>query len=153
MIRIPVLLFLFLAAAGCRSKEKTYDYAAHRFDPQVIERLPLYDSLSRLLIQNFPSLQPDIKEKNSILYERSKGPSFRSVTLPPETVAKINGYLQQLGENFITGFSVYKDSSIKYFVRDTYLEPYYLTVRDRLSYFPNGRIMKHREPPLIKTRP
>ena len=67
--------------------------------------------------------------------------------LPSDAAEKINRIMNELGDKFLTEFSVYKDSSIKYSVRDTDLEAYGITVRERLSYLSNGSTMRRREPP------
>jgi hypothetical protein len=148
MPRISVLpiLLLFLAG-GCRSKNKAYDYKTHPFDKEVIARLPLYDSLSQVLLANFAALQDEIREHSSFDYGRSQGAVLVNPKLPPEATEKINRYMSQLGDKFLSEFSVYKDSTIKYSVKDTNLEGYNITVRERLSYLPNGGTMQRREPP------
>jgi hypothetical protein len=144
MFRISILL---LFAAGCRSDSADYDYQNHPFDQQVIARLPLYDSISAVLIRNFPALMPDIKEQSAFEYRRSEGANSLYQKLPRPAAEKISGYLAQLGDGFLTAIDVYRDSSIRYSIRDTYLEKYYVTIRDRLSYYPNGGNMRRREAP------
>ena len=140
-------IILLFVVAGCRSKEKTYDYKSHPFDKEVIARLPLYDSLSQVLLANLSAMQKDMKEHASFDYGRSMGAKLVNPQLPKDATEKINHYMAQLGDKYLTEFSVYKDSSIKYSVRDTNLEGYDITARERLSYLPNGGKMQHREPP------
>lgn len=143
------LLFiaLFFLAAGCGSERKAYDAKSHPFDQQVIARLPLYDSISRVLLQNFSALQEEMKEHSSFDYSFSSTTGLVNPTLPQEAAKRINSLQKQLGETFLFELSVYKDSSIKFSIRDTDLDGYDLTVRERLSYLPNGGTMQRREPP------
>ncbi|RYZ27004.1 MAG: hypothetical protein EOO10_13980 [Chitinophagaceae bacterium] len=146
MIRLTILL-LCLLAAGCGSNEKAYDSKAYPFDPQVIAKLPLYDSISRVLLQNFSALQEEIKEHASFDYSFSGTASVVNPKLPREAAEKIKAYQAQLGKDFLFEFSVYKDSTIKYSVRDTDVKDHNVTVRERLSYLPNGGTMQRRASP------
>ena len=146
MTRLFTLLLLFFAA-GCGSNNKTYNYKNHPFDTKVIAKLPLYDSISQVLLQNFSALQDEMKEHSSFDYGRSKTANLVNPALPAEAAEKINRYMKQLGDDFLTEFSVYKDSSIKYSVRDTDLKGYGIIARERLSYLPNGGTMQRRESP------
>jgi len=69
--------------------------------------------------------------------------------LPQEPGTKVKQWFKQLGDSLIFGFTLYKDSSVKIFVRDTYLDAYKLNVRERLSFNPKGATIKNRE---FKTR-
>jgi hypothetical protein len=146
MPKLFLIVCVFLTA-NCGSNDPVYDYQNHRFDLQVIEKLPAYDSLSHLLIQNFSSMQQDIKENNYFDYGRAQDTSYLYKKLPRESADKVISYFSQLGENFINGFAVFKDSTIKYYIRDKYLDSFSLTIRERLSYFPNGGTMPQRESP------
>lgn len=146
MNRLSFIAFFFLVA-GCGSKNKAYDYKNHPFDQQVIAKLPLYDSISRVLLQNFLALQEEMKEHASFDYSFSGTASFVNPKLPREAVERISAYQAQLGDQFLSEFSVYKDSTIKYSIRDTDLKFDDVTVRERLSYLPNGGTMQRRKAP------
>ena len=146
MARLTALLLL-LFIAGCGSGNKTYDYKSHPFDQQVIAKLPLYDSISQVLLQNFAALQNEIKEHSSFDFGRSGTAKLVNPDLPAEAAEKIDRYMKELGEDFLTEFSVYKDSSIKYSIRDTEVKGYDITARERLSYLPNGGTMQRRQAP------
>jgi hypothetical protein len=98
-------------------------------------------------LQNFSALQEEIKEHSSFDYSFSGTASMLNPKLPQEAAEKIKTYQSQLGDRFLFEFSVYKDSTIKYSVRDTDLEGSDVIVRERLSYLPNGGTMQRREPP------
>ncbi len=146
MLKFFTLLFI-LSAAGCGSKNKTYNYKNHPFDEQVITKLPLYDSIGQLLIQNFAALQQEMKDHSSFDYGRSAAATLVNPRLPPDVSEKINGFMKELGSDYLSEFSVYKDSTIRFSIRDTDLKEYGITARERLSYLPNGGSMQRREPP------
>jgi hypothetical protein len=147
MKRLFTLLFLCFAVGCGSNNKKTYNYKNHPFDAQVIARLPLYDSISQVLLQNFAALKDEMKDHSSFDFGRSKTAILVNPALPADAAEKINHYMKQLGDDYLTEFSVYKDSSIKYSVRDTDLKGYDITARERLSYLPNGGTMQRREPP------
>lgn len=146
MVRISIFC-LSIFAASCGTDSKTYDYKSHRFDPQVIAKLPLYDSISHVLLQNFAALQDEMKEHSSFDYGFSSSMSLVNPKLPAEAAEKIERFRKELGKDFLTELSVYKDSTIKYSIRDTELKGYDVTARERLSYLPNGGTMQRREAP------
>jgi len=148
MRSISVILFLCLAA-GCRPKDFTSIFQNQKFDQQVIEKLPLYDSLSKVLLHYYPSIQERVRKNNSykyIIYFDSTYQEF-----PKEESAKIKELVTQLGKKFIYGFEVFKDTTIKVYIRDSYLKPYHLRVMERLSYYPAGGHIMRREFPAKDT--
>ena len=146
MVTRFLILLLLSFAAGCGSKNE-YNYQQYGFDQQVISKLPLYDSIGQVLLQNFAALQEEMKEHSSFDYGRSKTARLVNPALPAAAAEKIHTYMEALGDDFLTEFSVYKDSSIKFSVRDKALEGHDLVARERLSYLPNGGRMQRREPP------
>ena len=144
MTKLTLLFLLFLA--GCRTAEE-YNYAQHQFDPQTIKKIPLYDSLRQVLLQNLSVLEPQIKEEGAFMYNRSEGDLPLNGKMPAAAAEKINQYFAQLGDKYFGGFSVYKDSTIRYTVRDTFLERYQLNIREHISYYPNGGTMRRRKAP------
>ena len=114
-------------------------------------RLPLYDSLSELLLSKFPALQEEMKEHASFDYGRSAGANLVNPKLPSGVAEKVDELIAQLGDKFLTEFSVYKDSTIKYSIRDINVKGHDITVRERLSYFPKGSNMSPKEPPTKDT--
>ena len=137
-----IILFLCLGTA-CGPKD--YDFQNHKFDQQVIEKLPVYDNLSKDLLKYYPSIQDLIMKESVFRYMISWDTNYLYKNLPAAGARNIKQYLTQLGENFIYGFEAYKDSTIKILIRDTYLEPYRLHVRERLSFYPTEVNTKKRE--------
>ena len=143
MVKMYAVLCLLLAIS-CRPKS-TYDFANHKFDQKVIDKIPIYDSLAKLLIQNFPSIQEYFKQNPSYHYE----PYWDSVDLykrfPQESAAHIDKVYHLLGDNFIYAFEVFRDSSVRFSIRDSYNKEHQLTIREYLSYYPNGATSKKRD--------
>jgi hypothetical protein len=149
MTRIFALLLLCFVV-GCGTKDHPYDYQHYGFDKQVIGKLPLYDSLVSLLIKNYP-----------LIYQHTKGPFYRFIPsedgtrlykeLPQEDAVKVKDYFTQIGDSLITGFDFYRDSTIKIFVRDIYVQSDHLNIEERLSFYPNEAGIKRKEYPIKDT--
>ena len=146
MSRLSIIMLSFLVA-GCGSREKKYDFKSYPFDQQVIDKLPLYDSIGRVLLQNFAVLQNEMKEHSSFDYSFEGTTGLVNPELPKAMVEKIRSVQAQLGNQFLFEISVYKDSTIRYSVRDSSLKGFDIIARERLSYLPNGGPMQRREAP------
>jgi len=90
-------------------------------------------------------MQEGIKADNYFDYRNFPDTTELYKIFPRAAADKIISYFSQLGEHFIKRFSVFKDSTIRYSIRDSSLEQFSLTMREWLSYFPNGGMMQHRE--------
>ncbi len=135
MLRTIILVTLCLAAA-CRSKH--YDFKNHPFDKQVIEKLPIYDSLGRAIISHYSAIYKPTKSEPTYVYIDYQDGDEIYQNLPPDVAAKIKTYIIQLGPAFFYGFDLYKDSTMKIYVKDTLLKSYHLEIYERLSFFPAG---------------
>ena len=127
----------FCLLAACRSGQP-YDIKNHPFNKQVIEKLPIYDSLGKAIIQHYSAIYKPTKGEPSYVYIDYQDGDEIYKGLSPDEAAKIKGYITQLGPNFFYGFDLYKDSTMKIYVRDTLLKSYCLEIAERLSYFPAG---------------
>lgn len=150
LTRLSLVLFLF-AAAGCDTEKEEIedDYNNYKFDQQVINRLPVYDSLASAILENFHSFQKYIKEGDSYRSFRympsSKDPDV-FIKLPPEAAPKIDPYFTRLGNDLIYRFDVFKDSSIKIYVRTRFSSKSQVDIRESLSYYPAGNIRRREFP-------
>ena len=139
-----LLLFLF-TVAGCDTGEKEVEkeYSNYKFDQQVIDKLPLYDSLVSAIIDNFPSFAKFIKDEDSYRSFRyipaSEDPDV-FIKLPPAAAPQIMPYYNRIGKDFIYGFDVFKDSSIKIHVRSRFLPESKVDIAEHLSYYSGGNI-------------
>jgi hypothetical protein len=151
-----VLLFFFCFTVGCRqdSEEVSSLYNQSRFDPNVIEKLPLYDSLVSAILEKSSFFQQSIDEKSSY-----RGYKYRPLSddadvvkkLPQEVAAKINLYYNKLGKDFIYGFDVFKDSTIKICIRRNESNTSGVNIFEYLSYYPPGTNIQKREFPVKDT--
>lgn len=150
MARISVIIFLCLAAS-CRNKNLTSIFQNHKFDKEVIDKLPLYDSLTNVLLENYPSIRPHIEPEGSYRYLPAEDGNDLDKVLPKPGADKVKQYLSQLGADFIYGIDVFKDSTIRISVRDTYIQADHLHIRERLSFLPKGGSFQEREFPVKDT--
>ena len=149
MTRIFIILYLFVAT-GCSSdsKKTTAIYNNYKFDKQVIENLPVYDSLVHAILENYPSLQQYINEEESYRAYRYMALSNSNdlfKKLPRDGAVKVSKYLTQLGKNFIYGFDLFKDSTIKIYIRSSFSEKDQSEIKECLSYYPPGSNIRRRE--------
>ncbi|HEX2684586.1 MAG TPA: hypothetical protein VHL77_11665 [Ferruginibacter sp.] len=140
----------FFAFTGCDSGEDDVkaEMNAFSFDQQVINKLPLYDSMVSAIIRNFPSFSKYIRDKDS--YH-----SFRYIPgseelevffkLPPAAAPAIDPIYNSIGKDHIYGFEIFRDSSVKVFVR-TRLTGSKVDITEFMSYFSGGNFRKREFP-------
>lgn len=150
LIPLSLVIFLF-TITGCDAEEDVkVEYNNHTFDPQVINKLPLYDSLATAIIQNFPAFQKYIKDDDS--YRSFRYMPFVTddpdvyIKLPKAAAPNIDPHFNRLGKDFIYGFDIFKDSSIKFFVRTKYTSKTKVDIEDNLSYYPAGNMRRRQFP-------
>lgn len=148
---LSLLSFLYFAA-GCHSdhEKKSADYTNYKFDPQVIEKLPAYDSLASAILEKFSLFQKYINEKDSYRaykYMPQSNEADVFTKLPVEAGIKIDQYFTKLGKDFIYGFDVFKDSTLKIYIRSSSSETTQTDIEENLSYYPAGSNIKPREFP------
>jgi hypothetical protein len=135
---------------GCRNSDLNSTFKNHQFDKQVIERLPVYDSLANTILANYPSAQFNHRT-NSYRYIPNLDGNDLYKVFSKEAGDKVKQLLTQLGPNLGYGFECYKDSTMKFLIRDTYIGKNHLSIRERLSYYPPGKNIRHREFPIKDT--
>jgi len=147
---------LLYQAAGCHpdSDKVLPAYNDYKFDPGVIEKLPVYDSLASAIIEKIYLFQKNINENDAYQAFRYMPASFEAdvfTTLPKGAGTDIDQYFTKLGKNFIYGFDVFKDSTIKIYVRSRPLETALIDIEENLSYYPTGTKIRQREYPVRDT--
>ena len=155
LARLSILLFLYLASS-CHSEpeEVSADFKNYKFDPKVIEKLPIYDSLASAILEKFTFFQQHINDNDSYRAYKymplSEQPDvFKK--LPQEVAPRIDHYFTVLGNNFIYGFDVFKDSTIKIYIRSSPSEKSQADIEENLSYYPIRSNIRRREFPIIDT--
>lgn len=146
MRRISAIIFL-LFITGCRPKDFTPVYHEYKFDKAVIDKLSVYDSLINVLLEYYPSIQQHTKDEPSYRFIPSSFSFDLYEKLPKEGAKKVEHYFFLLGNHFIYGFEIFKDSTIKIYVRDSPVKNYHLNIRERLSFYPDtGKIRERKFP-------
>ena len=155
LTRLSLLLFLYLTT-GCHldSEKISPDYNNYKFDPLVIEKLPAYDSLVSAILEKFPFFQKHINEKDSYRAYKymplsNEDDVFKK--LPQGIGTKIDQCFTKLGKDFICGFDVFKDSTIKIYIRNVPSETSQIDIEENLSYYPGGSNIRRREFPIKDT--
>lgn len=143
-------LFLF-SVAGCGSSEEEIrdDYNGYTFDTGVIEKLPLYDSLVSAIIENYASFKKYIRDEDghrAFRYMPATDDPDVFIKLPPEAAPKIDPYYTRLGKDLIYAFDVFKDSSVKIYVRTRFNSKSQVDIGESLSYYPAGNIRRREFP-------
>jgi len=155
LARLSIFLFLYLAT-GCHldSEKVSADYKSYKFDPKVIERLPLYDSLVSAILEKSLFFQQHINENDSYCAYKYMPLSDQTDVfkkLPQEVAPKIDLYFTKLGKDFIYGFDVFKDSTIKIYIRNSPSEELQVDIEENLSYYPVRSNIRRRELPIKDT--
>jgi len=145
------LVFLF-TIAGCELKKENVseDYNNYKFDPQVIANLPLYDSLAVAISGNYAIFRKYITEEDAYRayrYMPSSTETYVFKELPAEADPMIGQYFNRLGKNFIYAFDLFRDSTIKIYVKTGVLPDTKLDTWESLSYYPPGTSIRRREFP------
>jgi hypothetical protein len=152
-LRALLLLFIF-AAAGCKTENKALTaYRNYTFDTSVINKLPIYDSLASAIAEKIKLIHTLINDDDAyhaFRYMPASNEAEVFKKLPPELGTDIDRYFNQLGINFIYAFDVFKDSTIKIYVRSRTLETK-VDMEENLSYYPEGKNIRQREYPVKDT--
>ena len=155
-VSILSLVFVLFSTAGCRLESKKIAplYNGYKFDTNVIDKLPIYDSLVAAILEKSSFFQQHINEKasyRSFKYMPLSHEPDVIKKLPQEVAPKIDKYFAELGKDFIYGFDVFKDSTIKIYIRRSRSDSFQLDILENLSYFPAGKNIQGREFPVKDT--
>jgi len=137
MVRAIFLVVLCMAVA-CQSKQSSYDYKHHPFDQNVIAKLPIYDSLARSIVKHYAAIYKPTKGEPSYVYIDYQDGDEIYKDLQPDEAARIKSLISQLGRDFFFGFDLYKDTTMKIYVKDSYIKESRMEMWERLSFFPEG---------------
>jgi hypothetical protein len=155
-MKVSIALFFLSILFGC--KDSYYwkkDYINHRFDKVVINRISLYDTLRQTILQNYNEFPWDNTKTNLIYVYNFDTSNQRSGDNHFDIPRKIRPHFVQLfnkiGQDNIVGFIIEKDSSLEILVRNTFIDKYYLDVRERLSWYPQTNKIEKFEFPIKDT--
>jgi hypothetical protein len=146
----PLLALMIFSTAACSDNEdRVMDhYKSYRFDTGVINRLPMYDSLVSTLLHNLPLFQTNNKEQVAFRYIPTAFETEAFKIIPAKEAKKINDQFTAIGNNYISGFEVFKDSTIKIYLRNYPSDTSMVDIEENLSYYPEGATIRKREFPV-----
>jgi len=152
MIRFLSPLFLCIAVSCHSGADKVpLVYNEYKFDPMVIEKLPLYDSLASAILKSYNVLQNSIDPNagyQAFRYMPSTNDTEVFKKLPQEAGPDMHNYFNRIGKDFIYGFDLFKDSTIKIYIRNTPSKTAAVDIVENLSYYPAGANIRKREFPV-----
>ncbi len=150
------LLIMLFGNSACNSERDKIAPAFdnYKFDERVIEKLPLYDSLTAGILKEinlFLDIIDTTEPYQAFRYmpEANELEVFKK--LPDTIKTGIDNHFAKIGKNFIYGFDVFKDSSIKIYIRVKTIDSSAITIEENLSCFPKGNSNKEREYPIKDT--
>ncbi|MBL7702176.1 MAG: hypothetical protein JNM14_07995 [Ferruginibacter sp.] len=151
-ITISSLWILLFAAAGCRTKSDSIipAFNNYKFDTAVIKKLPVYDSLASAISAKIGLFHKKIDVDaayHAFRYMPASNEAEVFKTIPADIGIDVNGYFTTLGKDFIYAFDVFKDSTIKIYIRNRRLENTEVDIAEYLSYYPKETNIHRRDYP------
>lgn len=148
-------LLLLLFTTGCKTKSDSIipAFNDYKFDTRVIEKLPLYDSLAAAISGKIQLFHKHIDADASYQAFRYMPASTEDEVfkiLPPDIGIDMDQYFNKLGKDFIIAFDVFKDSSIKIYIRRSTSKAE-VDMMENLSYFPGNAKIHRRDYPIKDT--
>ncbi len=140
-ITISLLLISFLS---CRSHEDFKDeFNKQVFDQAIIQNLPEYDSLRQIILDSYDAFHlSDSTIEFTYFYNfdtSTRIGDHNNTDIPEIMFARTNRLFKKIGRNNIFGFTLSKDSTLVFLIRNTHLAKYYLDVRERLYWNPKSQ--------------
>lgn len=147
---------LLLCASGCKTKSDDIipAFQNFKFDAKVMEKLPVYDSLASDISRKIHLFHKNIQADDAYHAFRYM-PASKEVevfkTLPSEIGIDMDQYSAKLGKDLIQGFDVFKDSTIKIYIRQSRIEKTKVDIWENLSYYPATTEIRRRDYPVKDT--
>lgn len=157
MHRYHYVLFLFVIITtnftGCKEEKNDVQkiYNEYRFDSTVIQKIALYEMFVKAVQANhavFKAYTTSEGNTRAFRYMPTSTDIDVYKKLPPEISNSVDSIYNLLGGNYIKGFDIYPDSTIKIYIRRTMIEKTSLNIDEYLSYLPPGKTMRKREYPM-----
>jgi len=153
LLPLGILSILF-SCHSLESPEVSDVYEKYKFDITVIQKLPVYDSLASAILEKYTFFRQNIKDDDAYKsYKYMPGSDASDVhkQLPADIAPAIDRWFATLGNDFVAGFTVYTDSSIKISIRNRLSKTALVDVEENLSYYPKTGSFQHREYPVKDT--
>lgn len=150
-IIIAAVTAFIIFSTGCLSgpEDTIKAYEDHRFDTSVINKIPEYESFARTVLANYQSFEGHFENNESYKAFRYIPASANTEIfhkLPEGIPVNVDSFFTAIGSNFIYGFDLFRDSSIKIYIRTGKSAKKNILVEENLSYYPAAAI-KHRDYP------
>ena len=155
-MKILIPLLLLLTFLSCKSsKDFKSDFEKHKFDPTVINNLPLYDTLRQIVLNNYDSFYlSDTKNDFTYIYNFDTSTQISghsNLDIPKIIFPQTVRLFERIGKANIFGFTITKDSTFEILIRNTHLTEYFLDVRERLYCYTNTSRIDKTEFPIKDT--
>lgn len=141
---------------GCKnSKDFESDFEKHKFVPIIINKLPEYDSLQKMILNNLGDFNlHDTIYHFTYIYNFNPKTSisgYNNDGVPANIYPAIVPLFERIGKENIFGFVISRDSTLEILVRNTHLKKYFLDVRERLLLSPNAENFRQKTFPFKDT--
>lgn len=152
---IPVCVFMSLCIiTGCKTENMALTaFKSYTFDTAVIAKLPLYDSLTTAISEKIGMILKHIHDDDSyhaFRYMPASKDAELFTKMPAETGAEIDRHFHNIGKDYIYAFDVFKDSTIKIYIRRRILDSK-VEMEETLGYYPAGKTIGAKEYPVKDT--
>lgn len=139
-MKLAFLLFTFFLFSCRNSKDFKSDFEAHNFDDKVIQNLPQYDTLRQIIFKRFDSFRlSNSKTYFTYIYNFDTAThisGYSNTAIPKAIYSQTIQLFERIGRDNLFGFTIYKDSTVEFLIRNTHLKKYYLDFRERLYWYP-----------------
>lgn len=149
IITASVSVFIFTIGCVSGPEDMIKAFENHRFDTSVISKIPEYESFAKTVVANYRSFE--VHFDNNASYK-----AFRYIPgstnteifhkLPEGIPVNVDSFFTTIGSNFIYGFDLFRDSSIKIYIRTGKAAKKNILIEENLSYYPAAAI-RHRNYP------
>lgn len=155
-MKILIIFIFTLALLSCdNEKDFKSDFEKHKFDQTVIDNLPRYDTLRKIVLDNYDSFNlNDTNYRFTYFYNFDslvQISGYSNYDVPQKIYQTTVELFNEIGKEYIFGFTISKDSLFEIFVRNTHLTNYYLDVRERLYWYPRVNKIYKPEYPIKDT--
>jgi len=155
-MKILTSLLLLLTILGCKNaKDFKTDFEKHKFDTTVINNLLQYDTLRKIVLNNYDSFYLSNAKRNFTYFYNfdtsTQISGFSNLDVPKIIYPQTIRLFERIGKANIFGFTIEKDSTFGILVRNTHLTKYFLDVRERLYWHPKANKINKTEFPIKDT--
>ena len=150
-IQLFCLAVIFFGSCHSNSGNIIDSYNSFKFDKKIVEKLPVYDSIASVVLQHIHLFKRNTGESSDFhgFRFRLNDKENKFNQLPALAAPAINSQIALLGNELMKGFDVFKDSSIKIYLRSALHND--IETEENLSFYPPGKKIIRREPPIKDT--